>query len=234
MCARRLTLVVVAIATAGFAGQAAALGAADPAARDNNRAPFYIGVGLGLFHIEFDGVAYAAPNDGEAPEPYAIEARPLALTLRFGWNPLDWLGVEAFAATGIHADPNKGKFYSAPDDSDISTGTTELKLAYGVALKPRYTFQFDEGDTTIDLYALIGYSAYEYEGRFFSGQAEGASASQPAIAEYTIDDSGVYYGAGIALVGMPAALTLQYVRYADKEHHSITAWQLGVVKYWVP
>lgn len=221
MCVRRLAL-VAALAAAGFAGQAAAQAfGPDPAATDNNRAAFYAGLGLELLHVEHQGTGV----NGNA---YEISTRPLALTAKLGWNPVDWLGVEGFVSTGIHEDPNTGSFAVGLRSDEARTGETELKLAYGLALKPRYTFQFDEGETTIDLYALVGYSAYEYEGDFVVNSGVQAPTRE---AHFTIDDSSIYYGAGIGLVGLPASLTLQYVQYADQDNHQITAWQVSVIKY---
>lgn len=202
---------MVAIATLVFAGQAAA---------ESDRASFYAGLGLELFKLDYQGT-----ND--AGTGYSLSSRPLALSLRLGWNVFDWLGVEGFVATGIHDDPNSGSF-DVPNGDKVRTGKTELSLAYGVALKPRYAFNFNEGDTTIDVYGLVGYSGYEFEGNLV---ADNAFNQPPNKAHFTLDDNSLYYGAGLQIVGEPAALTLQYVQYADEDDYKIRAIQLGVIKF---
>lgn len=204
---RRSLTLAIALLAGTFAGTATA--------QDNEQAGLYAGLGLEQFRLSVHGEL-----DGQQGH---LETRPLALGLRVGWNAFTWLGLEAFAATGIHEDPNSGALGSG---TDVRNGETELKSAYGGAVKPRYTFTFG-ATTKVTPYALLGYSSFEYEGRISDDRSDGPE--QRLL--FTLDDSAMYYGAGVQLEGGPAALTLQYVEYADEDNYDIRAWQLGVIKY---
>lgn len=203
---RNLTL-TAAIVCFGFASAAAA--------QDDHQEGLYAGLAIEQFRLVADG-----NFDGQ---DLTARSRPLGLTTRVGWNLLPWLGLEGFVSIGIHDDPNSGSFAGG---GDVRSGETELKNAYGLAAKPRYNMTFGRS-TTITLYALVGYSAYEYAGRLTADNALGP----PRTAEFSIDDSGEYYGGGLQLEGEPGAISLQYVQYADEDKHRINAWQFGAIKY---
>lgn len=201
-------------ATASWAQPPGMMGGGTSEAAEGSRG-LYLGLGLEQFRLQAEGNA-----DGTA---YDVNTRPLGLTGRIGYNFLEWLSIEGHASVGIHDDPNSG---SVGGGSTVRDGETELKYHTGIAAVPEYRFVFG-GTTVVTVFGLAGYNAFEFEGEIESSGSLGATQS----AEYTLDESGEYWGGGVRLDGQAASLRLQYTRYYDDDDIEIDGYQIGVVSY---
>lgn len=180
------------------------------------RLGLYLGIGLEQFRIQAEG------SDGGTE--YDLTTRPVGLTGRVGYNFFEWLSLEGHASVGIHDDSNSGTVGATQER--VRNGETELKHHVGIAAVPEHRFVFG-GTTVITVFGMLGYNSFEFE-----GEAQNDAGLGPAeTVDFTLDDSGEYWGGGLRLDGEAGGLRLQYTRYFDDSGLDIDGYGISVNIY---